>query len=177
LQAEIEADAGITTTVSTVQEVGTDIVITFDGLLSSSEITALDAVIAAHTGDDFPSDLRYSASSVAQSDNSTNTPVEKLSIATDPLPAGRYRLSCLCEFDCSGTAPNTAAQVHLLYNGAEQLADTWEEIAAHSFSASMDIDIAGGNSITLALTFNKIGTGSLTAQCRRARMSIAPLRG
>ena len=178
LATEIDEDATITTPLASIpQEVGTDIVITFAGLLSSAEVTALDAVVAAHQGTSFPADLRYTASSVGESTNATNTPVEKLKITTDPLPAGKYLLQCMCEFDCSSTAPNTAAQIHLNYNGTEQLSDTWEEIAEHAFSAGLMVDVEDGKTIELQLTFQKIGAGSLTAQCRRARMVIAPVRG
>jgi hypothetical protein len=50
LRDEIEADAGITTALSFIVVDGTDLHIHFVTDLSAGEVTALDAVVAAHTG-------------------------------------------------------------------------------------------------------------------------------
>jgi len=174
LEAEIVAASLTVNLVSTPQLTGSSVVCTFEDLLTSGDVTSLDAVVAAHQGDDFGSTL-IKANSTGQSENSTTDWVSKLSLTADPLPSGVYLVSWAIEHEMAAIVSGTAGQVRLTWNAASVYEDTWDLNQPHNFGGAIPMDLDAGAEPVVALEFKKLGAPAATVYCRQARLSIAKI--
>ena len=111
LKQEIE-DAGISSTVISVVEIGTDIKIRLEGNAPSSEDSILDAVVAAHTGGTFAPDFQRSEQNPQQDTAADNNEVTMVTLNSGPLRAGQYIVEWYGEHKLSNNTPGGATKLY-----------------------------------------------------------------
>lgn len=152
------------------QLTGSAVVLTFTGTLLAADITALNAVVAAHTGAQFGSTLTQ-VSDQTETTTAGGVYVSKLTVTAGPLPAGTYLGTLECEHFLDTVVANAYSDVLLSYNGAAFHEDTWALTTPHVFCLASAFTVVDGASITLLMQFKN--SGAVTAHCRRARIVIA----
>ena len=150
LQQEIEADAGITTAIDFIVVDGTSLSIHFVTDLSGGEITALDAVVAAHTGipsvepgaeepppggvdEDDPLALTaihdrqfVDAVSEAETNSESYVDLDSMTLTTREIAVdvlGSYQIWFTCIFDIMND--NETGDFRLLIDGVEEASGTF----------------------------------------------------
>lgn len=106
LLIEIQADAGITTALDSnhIEATGDVLSVFFVTALSAGELTALDAVVAAHTGVAASVDFQFWESNPSQS-TSLETPQPGLSRTAPAMTGGIYEVKYNCELRIVPTGP------------------------------------------------------------------------
>jgi hypothetical protein len=158
---------------------GTDVYLTFDGLLEAADETTLDGVIAAHQGEDF-SLLPETEFSETESTDDSGAEQTKLTLSSGPLPEGSYILSWYCEIKTAGEVAGTAAQARLFVdkNGGgevERGEKSWQYPQYNQFSGSMPFSAKAGDTYDLRIAYERIGGTSNPVSIQRARLGIARL--
>ena len=148
LQQEIEADAGITTAIDFIVVDGTALSIHFVTDLSGGEITALDAVVAAHTGvpsvepgvdepppagvdEDDPLALTaihdrqfVAATSEVETNSESYVDLDSMTLTTFDIGVlGSYQIWFTCIFDIQND--NETGDFRLLVDGVEEASGTF----------------------------------------------------
>jgi hypothetical protein len=154
------------------QLTGSAVVLTFTGELSASDITALNAVVAAHTGAVFGSTL-VQATDTSDTTTSGSAYVTKLTLNAGPLPAGTYLGTLDCEHFLDTLVASTFSDALLSYNGSALYEDSWEQAVPHVFSVVVPFTVVDGATVTLLLQYKNVG--AVTVHCRRARLCIAKI--
>jgi hypothetical protein len=179
LGAQIVAAGLSSATLSAVTEKAGTVIVAFDGLLSSADEATLDAVIAAHQGDDFIA-LPQTATSESESTDDSGAEQTKLTLSVGPLPEGSYMLSWYSEIRTDAEVANTAAQVRLYVdkNGGgevERGEKTWQFSQYNQFSGSFPFAALAGDTYELRLAYERLGGSSNPVSIQRARLGIARL--
>lgn len=104
LRDEIEADAGITTSIEYLSASGDTLEIYFAAALGGSEITALDAVVAAHDGVNTITSFQFWEENTAET-TTAETFQEKMARTAAAMSAGIYRLSWAFEMKVTPEGP------------------------------------------------------------------------
>lgn len=174
LKQEFE-DAGLTVTVQGVSVSASVVNAQFAGDPTSGDLSAIDAVIAAHTGGDFAATLQRAISEAADSDD-TGDEIEKVSLDTGALPAGIYLLGWYLELATTTTTGTSGARgrLQVTKNGGTQTEraqsnaenDQWDPM-----SGSLSEEVVDGDSYEFALTFERIGVSGNAARAQRGRLT------
>ena len=184
LNQQIKNDATVTTDPASVNRSGSTVAIAFNSLITAAEEAQLDVLVAAHQGNAFQQ-LPIAQYSEAQSSDDTGDEVTKLSVLTDPLPAGVYFVSWSQEL--AVTADNAGAtkcvgRLMVTKNGGTAVErasesgqgagpdDDWE-----GMGASLALTIYDGETYQFDLTFQRVGTSGNAALARRSRITLAKL--
>jgi hypothetical protein len=168
LNAQIAA-ASLSVPLISTQLTGASVLLTFTGELSAGDITALNAVVAAHTGVPFGSTLVQS-SDLTDTTTSSTSYVSKLVLNAGPLPAGTYLGSFACEHYLDTLVASTGSEAQLLYNTGVLYEDTWNQAYPHLFGSAIPFTVIDGAMVTLELKYKALG--AVTVHCRRARLGI-----
>lgn len=118
LTQEIADDATITTALDRIDTAGDVLDIHFTAALSGAEITALDAVVAAHTGAATSLDFRFSEENSAQTTTLETYQNADTLTPTTGLKKGVYRMSWTCELKVTPSgALNSRVQTRFRIDG------------------------------------------------------------
>lgn len=177
LKQEIEDDATITLTVSSVTKVGSTVKIDLEGNATAAMKTALDSVVAAHEGGNFAVFPQKVSDEDAESDD-TGSEVQKASLSTGLMPAGDYRIGWYMEVETTSESSGaTQAQGHfnVSKNGGSS-SERGQTNAEHPRWVSMGGTYEGtfvdGDELDLELTYQRVGTSGNAARAQRARITV-----
>ena len=163
---------------------GDSVILSFKNAVAGAALTALNAVIAAHAGDDYGAPVQSAVANPQQSNNTTNDEVA-LALALQPMQAGDYIVSWICEFAPTTNVANTGARVAFQSNVSGSFVDHYEDnLGAPSsagtfwrtFTGSLVTTIAAGASPTIRLIWRRLGASSNAALIRKCRIAIAPVQ-
>lgn len=171
LAAQIAAAALSVPLIGQPQLTGSSAVLNFTGTLSAADVTALNAIVAAHTGAAFGATITQ-ASDTTDSTNATTTFATKLTLTAGPLPAGVYLGAWACEHYLDVLVANQGTDTQLLYNGSVLYEDTWNQAFPHLFGGALPFTVIDGAQVVLTLQFKLLSAAAL-AHCRRARLAIS----
>jgi hypothetical protein len=180
LSAEIEASSpAISQPLASASLSGTTCSLYFNALLLTADETQLNVLVAAHQGEDFESAFQRASVEAEGATNDTTVDVEKVSLATGPLPEGRYSVTWYAEVAASSVLANTGASVGFTaaVNGgaAAELGRTANDLTTYvSFAGAYSAPLKAGESLTLAILFKRLGASSNPAKVRRARIFVSP---
>lgn len=176
LAEEFTDDVGIIATVNNVNQQGSNVHCLFDGLMAGSEVTAADAVVAAHQGDSFGSPVTREASEGVSSDSSDGW-ISKVILQTGPLAAGFYRLNATCEHSVATEAASNAVDIQVLlttnsFTDFQTDSDHSRYVEYSKFAAGSPFEVVDGETIKLEIQFRSVN--GVVARCRRARLAVSP---
>lgn len=179
LTQEIQDAVSVTTKPGEVTLQGSQVHCTFTELVSPEVENALDAVVAAHEGEEFSS--AYQSTSAAD-DVYGAVPIEAtaadgwvdvIDFDSGALPAGQYKALWSCEHrvDQEVDGDDSEIQVQLEVNGVyvETNSDSNQSEKYHSFSNGIVKPVVDGEHIRMRLRIRKTGAGAAKAVLRRAR--------
>lgn len=176
LSEEFDSNGAIAVTVNNINQQGSNVHCLFDGLIEETEVTAADAVVAAHQGEPFDSPVTREASEGVSSDSSDGW-ISKLILQTGPLAAGFYRLNATCEHSVATESAGNATDIQVLLS-TSSLTD-FQSDSDHSryeeyskFAAGSPFEVVDGETIKLEIQFRSVN--GVTARCRRARLAVSP---
>lgn len=175
LRQEILDDAGITTAFDYINTAGDVLDIYFTGTLSGAEITALDAVVLAHTAAATALDFRFSEENGAQT-----TTLETYQNADTLTPVvglkkGVYRLSWTCEHRITPSgALNSRVQTRFRVDGntKSNTASVSEQWECHSGWDRYFANEGEKPSLTLDYRRDPAVGGDDTVEIRKVRLGI-----
>jgi hypothetical protein len=175
LAQEIKDDPAVSVEPS-VQLSGTTVTVQFAALITAAEVTALDALVAAHQGDDFAAAVQAVAA-----EGAVSTGAAKLGLVTltsGPLAAGTYLGGWYGESKLAAAAADTGARLSMDYtlNGgatAEAAGSTSNIVDWESFAGSYPLTLLDGESVSVVLSVQRVGVGAVNADARRARITLA----
>jgi len=158
---------------------GTDIVVQWTSALPvAADITALDALVAAHTGGAFASNTQQSIVEAETSDD-TGDPVVRNTLTTGQLPGGDYVLAWYAEGKVDAVVAGTgvAIRFYMTKNGGSR-----EERGSYSgdlnqynpFSGTAVINVDAGDEYVFETEFEKLGATSNPAYIQRCRTYLKP---
>lgn len=173
LTAEIQ-ESSIVTSLVGVSVLIDDVDITFSDALSVPDKATLDAIVAAHQGEEFAPPVQR-ANSEGVSTNNTTSYQQKLALNSGPLPQGDYLITWYCEMSIDTLLEGTAVFAQIVYNGVERGFSSSDRTTYVSFSGSATVAVNSGDAPTLAINFRRAGGPLNTARVRRARISVAML--
>lgn len=180
------ADAGLVggqenlATVVSVEQSGTTFFVTFSELLLAADITLVDGLVAAHTGENFGSSVVREKHN-ARVDDSTNAWIDMETLTTGLLKAGWYQYSVTCEIklDDELTVGGRVEMQVLFSNKSvtdnETDQDAHDTEQWHKVTTGDAIEVEDGDFIGLRLQFRS--RSGAPAACRRARLSVVPTFG
>lgn len=175
LLQELTDDATITNTAESVSQSGTNVVCTFDGLLTSAMVTAADAVVANHDGVDLESPDQDENDETEDTDSS-DTYQTKVTLTSGPLPAGTYRISWSAELwvTTEGAGNKAQGRVRLMSAQFPSLTTISEgsknQDAPDTWASGASIQVVNGENITLQLQYRS--QNGATAHCSAARLFL-----
>ena len=172
-------DAGLSVTVNSVSVSDTVVNMFFFGMVLAADVTLVDAVVAAHTGDTFQPKYQREVSEVELT-NDTTTDVEKVSMDTGALEAGNYVVSWYAELCVTSVVAGTGASggLNATKNGGSivEVGRSVNDLSVYtSLSGSYTLlDVKDGEHYAFALVFKRLGASSNPAKMRRARIFLTP---
>ena len=176
LEAEIAVAALSVPLATSPQLTGSSAVLTFSGLLTAADITALNTVVAAHQGLDF-STTSEMADDLTETTNATTTWANKLATSIGPLPAGAYLISWSCEHDLLAEVAGVNSQARVTLNGWALNMDSWPHAVTHHFGGAVPYIAGAGDNFELAIGFRTNGASAATARMRRVHIAVAKIAG
>lgn len=152
---------------------------------TQGERDAVLAVLAAHTGTPTRADTQ-SVVEVSETDDAGGSAyVDKLTITTEPLRAGRYKIVASGEHRLQ-SAPGTlglqrsAAQIAVDFNDGNGEASRGNDFNVtqypQSFSMVATFNAREGQTVSVKLQHRNFGAGAVS-MIRRARLSVDPVEG
>jgi hypothetical protein len=177
LAQEIEDDVTITLAVGAIVSAGTDTQIELEGNATAAMKTALDSIVANHTGGNFSTFPKKANDDTEESDD-TGNPVQKVSLSTGLMPGGEYLLTWYMELKLTsdgGTVTAARAHANLSKNGAaavEQAQTNTPQAEWLAFSGSHVAVVVDGDELDLELTYERVGTSGNAARVQRGRLTI-----
>lgn len=181
LTSELKAvtySAGVA--VQNAYEQGTSVIVELSGNATADDKTAVDAVIAAHQGENFQDPYQSTSANddvwgAPEKTVSDSTWSEVFAFDSGALPAGRYQTLVSCEHKVdtlvSGdysevrvlvTPPSTGVEVEMSYDSNEY--DRYD-----SFGTGILLDVTNGQHIIVRMEQRKNGAGAASSILRRAR--------
>jgi hypothetical protein len=176
--AEEVAEASLSLQPYAVHASGGDIVLEWSDLPVAADFTAIDALVAAHTGGVFASE-KQSAIAEGEDTNATTTESIRVSLDAGQLPPGDYLLSWSCELGLVADTNNAGAQAnfYVIKNGGsavERGQATVGESSIYDTRGSVAVlTVKAGESYSFELRYRRIGATS-TAKIRSARVYLKP---
>jgi hypothetical protein len=160
---------------------GTTVSLDFPAAVTGAPKTALDAVVAAHQGRAYGAAIQ-AAAQMGQQSNPTTSNVTAVNLPLDPLAAGLYLFTWICELATTANTANTGVRAALQSDLSGSFADHFEQNVAAPpagapqwtiFTGSVIANInAVGSTPTARIVWRAIGSN--TALIRRARLAIQP---
>ena len=174
LDAEIQADAAINVALVGTQVHLDDVTITFVDALPPAEETALDAVVANHSG--LP--LVDSAERVQDLSEQTTTDgngtwADSLSLSPNPMKGGDWQLTWNAEIELDSMIDNSGVQARILVDGVERSLTTSRDDQWVHFAGSALLNITAGDAPSVLLQFQRAGVAN-TAKIRRRQIALIP---
>lgn len=164
-------------TVDAVTALGTTFQVSFTALLLAADITAIDAIVAAHTGVAFGAGTTR-VQEIGKTTDSTNAWIQKISLTTGPLKKGWFMVNASGEMELEDlNVPTGRVEVQVLQTDrdntdAQVLQDTWDQDNWNSMQMSHAKYCQDGEVLTLKFQFRS-RNGALVG-VRRARLSVSP---
>lgn len=175
------SDAGLSVDVAGAIPSGDGARVDLVGLPTSADKTALDAIVAAHTGGNFAS-LPISIIVEAESNDSgdSGAEIQKALLETGKLPAGNYIATWNLEvyLDADSSDSRVKGLMKLGKNGgakAERAELNNATADPQPMGGAFPIVAVDGDSYEVELTFQRIGAAGKTAKARRARLAFVPI--
>lgn len=168
-------NAGLSVTVGGVSPNSTTCTIVLLGTPTATDITKINAVVAAHTGTAFSPTLKTVYAEAVQSDDSGNE-VVLATLTTGVMPAGVYLSSWYVELATASYSTTTGSCGRVKYNlsgsgDVEGAITTVGSPAFTSFSGALAVVMKDGDTYVNKLTLQRVGTSGNAAKAQRARMT------
>lgn len=168
-------DAGLSVTVQSVSVSDTVCNVFFSGDLLAADITAVDAVVAAHEGEPFGSLLQSELSESLETDDSGDV-VVKAARETGPMPAGTFLISWYLEIATTSNTGTSGARglLYVTKNGGSQIErgiSHNSENQFRAFSGSLATSVLDGENYKFELGYQRIGVAGNAARAQRARLT------
>lgn len=175
LKQELD-DAGLSVSVGSVSVSGSSIFIELLGDAAAADIVLVDAVIAAHAGDDFVS-VPIKVSEIAESPDDGGSEVIRVTLTTGALAAGEYLLSWLMEHCITTNTGTTGSRASLYYSkNGDTPAQFTQEMNINDqwscFSGGYPITVQDGDSWVFTLRHQRVGVAGNPSRVRRARLAL-----
>lgn len=171
LTQEIEDDVGITTALTRIDSSGDDLDIYFVSALSGAEITALDALVLAHSGV-VTLDMFQRNEENTTSTDTLESFVTKNSLTMSPVRKGLYRIMWSCETQMQTGGIGDFVQIRVRIDTNNKALSFWNEADWHLHSGFDFIKFKEGETPNVELQFRKQGGGADTAEIRRAKLTV-----
>lgn len=178
LTKEIEDDTGITTALDYINTEGNQLDIYFVSALSAPEITALDALVAAHSGDETSVDFRFLEVNGAQTTTLETFQNAATLTPSNGLAQGAYKLSWTCELRVTVSgSKDSRAHVRFQVDGntKSNTAGDSEQWQCHSGWDRYFADENEKPTITLDYRRDPALGGDDTVEIRKVRLGIERL--
>lgn len=171
------SDAGLSVSVGNVSLFGSNVLIQLLGDADAADLALVDAVIAAHEGNDYATlPIIYYENETAVTDD-TGSEIEAVTLNTGPLHAGKHMVHWSAEIASTDTTGTPGAKMRCSlqregqteYSKGESTNDTpaWRHVAVpFMFHASE------GQRFTLRIYYQRTGSSGNAAKLRRARIAI-----
>ena len=174
LRSEIAADgylSGFTTSNIATDSAADTLSVAFTAALDATEQTALDTVVAAHTGTTTTRDVQFWESNGAQS-TASDTLVEKLSRTASALKAGTYRLTWYFELKVTRVGPlDSNCMAEFQVDGVTKGSAEHATVGWSAFSGWDRYVATEGETIVLSFDIKRDG-GNDTVQIRKMKLGI-----
>ncbi len=174
LDAEIEADAAINIALVGTEVHLDDVTITFVDALPPAEETALNAVVAAHSG--LPlvdSAIRVQNLSEQTTADGNGTWTEALLLTPNPLQGGSWQVTWNAEIALDAILANSGVQARLLVDGIERSLTTSRDDQWVHFAGSALLSLNSGDAPPVKLEFQRAGVAN-TVKIRRCQIALIP---
>lgn len=175
LTQEIDDDATITTALDRIDTAGDVLDIHFVSALSAGEITALDAVVAAHAGAQSFTTFRFEEENAAQTTTLETYQNAATLTPSDGLKKGVYRMSWTCEHRITASGPlNSRVQTRFQIDGTSKgnTASVSEQWEVHSGWDRYFANEGEKPSLTLDYRRDPAVGGNDTVEIRKVRLGI-----
>lgn len=176
LKQELE-DASLSQSVGNVTLAGSNVMIEMLGLIVTADVTAMDAVIAAHDGDEFI-ELPVTDAAFSLTSDDTGSFVEKCSIEAGPLQAGLYGVNWHCVHALTTTDVDSGSEVRITRqkNGGAVVevsqdinrTGDFREVGAGAF-----LEVNDGDTYAFTLEYRRIGDAGNAAQIKSAWITMS----
>lgn len=178
LSQEIADDSGITTALDYINTSENQLDVYFESALSAPEITALDAVVAAHAGDETSLKFRFLEENGAQTTTLETFQNAATLTPTTGLGKGPYRFSWTCELRVTPSgAKNSRAHVRFRVDSTTKsnTAEDSEQWVCHSGWDRYFANEGEKPSLTLDYRRDPALGGDDTVEIRKVRLGIERL--
>jgi hypothetical protein len=147
---------------------GVNVVVTFEELLSPTQLPVLDAVIAAHQGQALVESLQREVQNSLQTTVSNGWTDALVLVPEGPLKGGTWRLTWHSEISVESGVGGVLVRIVAL--GAERSASATDLTFWQNYSGTLVAPLGNGTDTTFALQFRAIGGD--TARIRRCQLTI-----
>jgi hypothetical protein len=173
LTAQIKTLPGGPTLLDHIDVAGDDLAVFTTTDLSGPQVTALAAIIVAHTGAGFTSGVQRLFSEAEQTSTATAF-VTAATLTSGLLAAGDYTINWYCELSVA-TQDNTSLCVgSLSWDGTERASGANPLAFYVPASGAVTVTVADLTAPVFTVQFRRVGTAN-TARVRRIRLSIVPV--
>jgi len=171
------ADESLSVQPFSIYEAGTNIQLQWSSLPVAADITAIDALVTAHTGGAF-SGSKQSAVAEAEDTNDTTTESVRVTLDAGKLPPGDYLVVWSCELCVTSVIASSGVQAnfYVTKNGgsrSEQGQAGTDVNVYDTRAASAILTVLAGDSYKFELGYKRIGAAN-TAKMQRARIYLKP---
>jgi hypothetical protein len=146
----------------------------WDTLPSASDITTINAAVAAFTGGSTTSQP-FEYNSFGVSTSTSGTPTTKLDNTTPPLDAGTYQVLWVSSLRMQAVIANTGVQGNITLTRSDGVSvaqdDAWDLTNRHAFNGAITFQVAAGQTIRSLLTFQRLGASG-TAEMSGVRITV-----
>ena len=164
-QDELDADAGITTTIEGVRVLGDDCDVVWESEPGAGEKTAADAVVAAHGGTPYAGEVLKYGASEGDSDTGSTDWQDKLTLSKDHVQPGWYLIRWYVETYSS----DGEGEVRVIIDSTT-LGQVDSTVDVAGFSGFIGLDLEGGSESVKIQYRHKDGGG--TTYVSRARLHL-----
>jgi hypothetical protein len=182
LKQELE-DAGVSSNVLDVIEIGTDVQIRLEGNAPDGDDAILDAVVAAHEGGSFSSDFQKQEENLQQDTAADNTEVAVCTLESGVLRAGQYTIEWYGEHRLSDNTAGGSTKLKTFVNkdGSGYGIRAADSKPAHydwgqTFGKLYFGNIKDGETLDVQLRLQRQGGGLTTETAQGQRMRIFIMR-
>ena len=173
LEVEINASISSTTCIGIRIPNAQTGVLQFDVEPSAADLTAIDNVCAAHTGESFADGVQRDYTEAEQTVTST-TYQTMGGFQSGPLSGGDYLVTWYGEISVATADSTSGCLARFLYGGVERAESSNATSFYVSFSGSAIITVPALSRPILQMQLRRAGTTN-TAKIRRIRIAMAPL--
>jgi hypothetical protein len=172
LQAQIEADAAVDQALVQSSINGDIVDIVFVDALSAPGKTALDGVVAAHTGVALV-DTPQRVNVLPQQTNPNAAPDDAAVLSLPSVKGGNWQLTWYCEIRVQSVVANSGIFARVLVDGTERGFSSSGADQYVAFSGSGLLSYSDGDTPNIQLQFERAGVAN-TAQIRRCQIALVP---